>query len=144
MKKRTVPPFIIRIMVIPLVLVLGAIIFLALLPQLISIAITPGPYLHPCSTPYIALKNTGLFPVTLREWEIGYEGSSIYALPTYTLSPGEVVQVWSRFGQNDAHNLYAGREEPTWGLIGLKVQGEVLHIKYYWADLCHPGPLPAQ
>jgi hypothetical protein len=113
MKKRTAAPFIIRSMVILLVLTLGVIIFLALLPQLISIAITSGPYLHPCSTPYIAFKNTGLFPVTLTGWEIGYERNSIYALPTYTLFPGETIQVWSGFGQNDAHNLYAGGEEPV-------------------------------
>jgi hypothetical protein len=143
-KKRTAAPFVIRLMVILLVLTMGGMIFLALLPQLISIEITTGPYLHACSTSYIALKNTGLFPVTLSGWEIGYEESSTYVLPTSTLFPGEAVRVWCGFGQNDAHNLYAGCEEPAWSLVGLKVQGKVLHIRYYWTDLCHPGSLPAR
>jgi hypothetical protein len=143
-KKRTVTPFVIRLVVILLVLTIGGVIFLILLPQLISIEITTGPYLHACSTPYIVLENTGLFPVTLRGWEIGHEESSTHVLPTSTLFPGEAIRVWSGSGQNDAHNLYAGREEPAWSLVGLKVQGRVLHIRYYWTDLCHPGSLPAR
>lgn len=142
MKKQIAAPFIIRTAIILLVLAIGVMIFLALLPQLVSFNISPGPeqcYSGPvpyCSTPYIAIKNTSLFPVTLRGWEIGYGPADNYVLPTRTLFPGETVRVWRGFGQNDANNLYAGRGESEWVLKGVYVHGEVPHIeKIYWGIL---------
>jgi len=140
MKKPIAAPLIIRTVAILLVLAIGVMIFLTLLPQLISFDISPGPaqcYAGPvpyCSAQYIAIKNTSLFPVALRGWEIGYGPSDNFILPTRTLFPGEAVQVWSGFGQDDAYNVHAGREESVWVLIGVYVHGEVLHVtKIYWS-----------
>ena len=128
-----------RTVVILLVLATGVVVFLILLPQLVSFDISPGSeqcYAGPvpyCTTQYIAIKNTSLFPVTLRGWEIGYGPGNNYILPTRTLFPGETIQVWRGFGQNDAHNVYAEREESAWILKGVYVRGEVLHItRIYW------------
>jgi len=137
MKKQVAASFIIRAVVILIVLAIGVLIFLSLLPGLISIDISPGPYAQRCSTQYITIKNTSSFPVMLRDWEIEYEALGYgYVLPTRTLFPGEGVQVWSGSGQDDARNLYAGREESVWRVNGMDVRGKILHIEFYQAQNC--------
>ena len=128
---------IIRSAVVLLALAIGALISLLLLPLLMSINISPGPYVQRCSAEYIAIKNASLFPVMLRDWGIEYEASGYgYVLPTRTLFPGEGVQVWSGSGQDDARNLYAGREESVWRVNGMDVRGKILHIEFYQAQNC--------
>jgi len=137
MKKQVAASFILRAVVSLIVLAIGVLIFLSLLPGLISIDISPGPDVQRCSAQYVTVKNTGLFPVMLRDWEIEYEALGyVYELPTRTLFPGEAVQVWSGFGQDDARNLYAGREESVWRVNGTDVRGKILHIEYYQAQNC--------
>ena len=137
MKKQIAAPFIIRAAVITLALAIGVLIFLSLLPGLISMDISPGPYVQGCSVRYIAIRNASLFPVMLRDWEIEYEALGYaYVLPTRTLFPGEAVQVWSGSGQDDTRNLYAGREESVWRVNGMGVRGKILHIEYYQAQNC--------
>jgi hypothetical protein len=139
--KQVFTPRIIRTVVILLVSAIGVMILLALLPELISIDVSTGPYTQSCATPYIAIKNTSLFPMRLRSWVIAYEGTGYtYVLPTVPLSPGKTVRVWSGAGQNEPYDLYAGRAETTWGVNGLKVQGGILGIKdFYWTTHCGMG-----
>ncbi len=137
MKKQIAASAIIRAAVIFLALAIGVLVFLSLLPGLISIDISPGPYVERCSARYIAIRNTSLFPVMLRNWEIEYEALGYgYMLPNRTLFPGEGVQVWSGPGQDDARNLYAGREESVWRVNGMAVRGKIFHIEYYQAQNC--------
>ena len=137
MKKQVAASFILRAVVILIVLAIGVLIFLSLLPGLISIDISPGPYVQRCSTQYITIKNTSLVPVMLRDWGIEYAALDyVYVLPARTLFPGEVVQVWSGAGQDDARNLYAGREESVWRVNGMDVRGKILHVEYYQAQNC--------
>ena len=133
--------FVIRTVVILLVLVTGVVIFLALLPQLFSADISFGPYTHPCSTPYVAIKNTGLLAFTLGEWEVKYETTGyVYSLPKQILFPGRAIRVWSASGENDAYDLYAGRTEPEWGVNGLVVHGtSPVYGKIFGAQNCSPG-----
>jgi len=125
MRKQRAGSFVIRTVVILFVLVIGAVIFLALLPQLFSADISFGPPTSPCSTPYVVIKNTGLLPFTLGEWEVKYEATGyVYNLPKQILFPGRAIRVWSASGENDAHNLYAGRMEQEWAVNGLVVHGK--------------------
>jgi hypothetical protein len=125
MRQQRAGSFVIRTWVILLVLVIGGVIFLALLPQLFSADISFGPHTRPCSAPYVAIKNTGLLPFTLGEWEVKYEVTGyVYGLPKQILLPGQAIRVWSASGENDAYNLYAGRMEQEWAVNGLVVLGK--------------------
>ena len=69
-------------------------ILLGLLPGLISIDVSTGPYVQNCAISYVAIENTSLFPIRLRNWAIEYEGSGyVYVLPTVTVFPGRTVRV---------------------------------------------------
>jgi hypothetical protein len=137
MKKQIVTPAIIQAAIIVLALAIGMLMFLSLLPGLTSMDISPGPTVQECSAQYIAIRNSSLFPVMLRDWEIEYEALGYaYVLPTRTLLPGEAVQVWSGSGQDDTHNLYAGREKSVWRINGMNVRGNIFHIEYYQAQNC--------
>ena len=125
MRKQGTGSIVIRTVVILLALAIGVVIFLALLPQLFSADISFGPPTSPCSTPYVAIKNTGLLPFTLGEWEVKYEATGyVYGLPKQTLLPGRAIRVWSASGENDAEDLYAGRMEQEWRVNGLVVHGK--------------------
>ena len=125
MRKQGTGSIVIRTVVILLALAIGVVIFLALLPQLFSADISFGPHTSPCSTPYVAIKNTGLLPFILGEWEVKYEATGyVYGLPKQILFPGRAIRVWSASGENDAYNLYAGRMEREWGVNGLVVHGK--------------------
>ena len=125
MRKQRAGSFVIRTVMILLALAMGVVIFLALLPQLFSADISSGPHTLPCSTPYIAIKNTGLLPFALGAWEVKYEATGyVYSLPKQMLLPGRAIRVWSASGENDAYNLYAGRMEQEWAVNGLVVHGK--------------------
>jgi len=130
-----------RGLIVLLVLTIGAVILLGLLPGLISIDVSTGPYVQSCVTSYIAIKNTSLFPIRLTRWAIEYEGSGyVYVLPTVTLFPGRTVRVWGGVGQNDTDDLYAGRAQTAWQVNGLQVRGTVLGVKdFYWTPHCNVG-----
>ena len=138
MRKQRAGSFVIRTVVILLVLVIGVVIFSALLPQLFSADISFGPHTHPCSTPYVAIKNTGLLAFTLGEWEVEYEVTGyVYRLPEQILLPGQAIRVWSASGENDADNLYAGRMEREWGVNGLVVHGKnPIYGEISWWQSC--------
>jgi len=138
MRKQRASSFVIRTAVILLALATGVVIFLALLPQLFSADISTGPHTHPCSTPYVGIKNTGLLPFTLGEWEVKYEATGyVYGLPKQILFPGRTIRVWSAPGENDADNLYAGRMEREWGVNGLVVHGQgPVNGEISWAQSC--------
>jgi len=125
MRKQRAGSFAIRTVVILLALAIGVVIFLTRLPRLFSADISFGPPTSPCSTPYVVIKNTGLLPFTLGEWEVKYEATGyVYSLPKQILLPGRAIRVWSVSGENDADNLYAGRMEREWGVNGLVVHGK--------------------
>jgi hypothetical protein len=125
MRKQRAGSFVIRTVAILLALAIGVMISLALLPRLFSADVSFGPPTSPCSTPYVAIKNTGLLPFTLEEWEVKYEATGYaYSLPKQTLLPGRAIRVWSASGENGADDLYAGRMEREWEVNGLVVHGK--------------------
>jgi hypothetical protein len=137
MRKQRAVSFVIRPVVILLVLAIGLVILLVLLPQLFSADISFGPHTHSCSTLYIAIRNTGLLPFALGEWKVKHEATGYaYSLPKQILLPGRVIRVWSASGENDAHNLYAGRSEREWWINGLVVHGKSPVWEMYASENC--------
>jgi hypothetical protein len=138
MKKQRAGSFVIRTVAIVLAIAVGAVIFLALLPQLFSADIAPGSHTVPCSTPHIAIKNTGLIPLILGEWEIEYQATGfVYRLPKQILLPGQTIRVWSASGENDAGDVYAGRIESEWQVNGLLVHGKSpVYGGISWSQSC--------
>jgi len=88
MRKQRAGSFVIRTVVLLLVLVIGVVIFLALLPQLFSADISFGPHTLRCSAPYVAIKNTGLLAFTLGEWEGWTDESSVTLKRNHSVTDG--------------------------------------------------------
>lgn len=133
--------FLVRSFIVVVLVSFSGLVGLAWLPHLISVDISASPDAQTCSAPYIAVRNTGLFPVDLNRWKLEYQdGTFSYAAPNYRLSRGQTVRIWSGIGQNDASNLYAGRSDAVWSLNGLVVHGKLLGVQErYWTNHCRPG-----
>jgi hypothetical protein len=138
MTKQRAGSFVIRTVAIVLAIAVGVVILLALLPQLFSADISSGPHTLPCSTPYVAIKNKGLLPFTLGEWEVKYEATGfVCRLPKQILLPGQTIRVWSASGENDADDVYAGRIESEWQVNGLLVHGKSpVYGEISWSQSC--------
>lgn len=63
---------------------------------------------------YVEIKNKESRTAQMKGAILKDETGNKYTFPSFTLSPGSTVRVWTGKGSNDSHNLYWGRSEPVW------------------------------
>jgi competence protein ComEC len=68
---------------------------------------------------WVKVTNKGSSPVFLGDWKIEDEGSKhIYTFPSYTLSSGSTVTLYTGKGTSTANELYWGLGSPIWNNDG--------------------------
>jgi hypothetical protein len=76
---------------------------------------TPSEQRYDCRqfTGFLVVYNRSIFAAPMRDWWVTDEYGR-YHFPDRWLAPGEQIRVWSKSGQDDAANIYAGRQSPVW------------------------------
>lgn len=73
---------------------------------------------------WVKISNTGSSPVSLTGWKIKDEGSKhTYTFPSYTLTPGATVTLYTEKGTNTATELYWQLGSPIWNN-----DGDIAHL----------------
>lgn len=68
---------------------------------------------------YVRIVNGAAEAVDLTGWTLRDEGAKhTYTFPTFTLEPGAEVQIWTKSGDDDAANLYWGKNSAIWNNTG--------------------------
>lgn len=63
---------------------------------------------------YVSIKNHESKSVDMTDWILRDENQNVYTFPTFTLSAGATVKVWTKSGTNTSSNLYWGSSVPIW------------------------------
>lgn len=94
---------------------------------------------------YVLIENQGGSPVDMTGWTLRDEADNTFTFPTFTLSPGASVRVWTRSGSNTATDLYWGRALPVWNNTGdtayLRDASNVLIDTYAYTPAGTPTPI---
>jgi len=73
---------------------------------------------------WVKISNTGSSPVSLTGWKIKDKGSKhTYTFPSYTLTPGATVTLYTEKGTNTATELYWQLGSPIWNN-----DGDIAHL----------------
>ncbi|MBN1763316.1 MAG: lamin tail domain-containing protein [Methanomicrobia archaeon] len=68
---------------------------------------------------WVKITNTGTSPVTLTKWKITDDGAKhTYIFPSFTLSSGATVTLYTRPGSDSATELYWGSGSSIWNVEG--------------------------
>ncbi|MCL4867833.1 MAG: lamin tail domain-containing protein [Anaerolineae bacterium] len=63
---------------------------------------------------YVTIANLGGTAQTMTNWTLRDEANHVFTFPTFTLSPGAQVNVWTKSGSNTATNLYWNSAQAIW------------------------------
>ncbi len=68
---------------------------------------------------WVKIANSGPDPVTMTGWRLSDEGNKhVYRFPSFTISPGSSVTVYTGSGRNTATDLYMGFSQAVWNNDG--------------------------
>jgi len=68
---------------------------------------------------WVRISNSGSDPVTMTSWSLSDEGNKhVYRFPSFTLSAGSSVTVYTGSGANTATALYMGFSQAVWNNDG--------------------------
>ncbi|NJM05084.1 hypothetical protein HC891_00900 [Candidatus Gracilibacteria bacterium] len=68
---------------------------------------------------YVRISNGSANAIDLTGWTLrDHAGKHGYTFPTFTLSPGAEVQLWTKGGSDDATNLYWNNRSAIWNNSG--------------------------
>ncbi len=68
---------------------------------------------------WVKITNSGRDSITMTSWKLSDEGSKhVYVFPSFVLSPGATVTIFTGSGTNTATELYMGRGAPIWNNDG--------------------------
>jgi phosphatidylserine/phosphatidylglycerophosphate/cardiolipin synthase-like enzyme len=67
---------------------------------------------------YVRIENLGGSAADMTNWTLRDEADHVFTFPTFTLSPGATVQVWTKSGANTATDLYWGSGSAIWNNTG--------------------------
>jgi hypothetical protein len=67
---------------------------------------------------YVRIENLGGGAADMTNWTLRDEANKVFTFPTFTLSPGATVQVWTKSGTNTTTDLYWGSGSAIWNNTG--------------------------
>jgi hypothetical protein len=67
---------------------------------------------------YVRIENVGGGVADMTDWTLRDEANKAFTFPTFTLSPGAAVQVWTKSGTDTATDLYWGSGSAIWNNTG--------------------------
>jgi len=67
---------------------------------------------------YVQIVKRGSSAVDMTNWTLRDLANNTYIFPTFTLSGGATVKVWTNSGTNNGANLYWGRAQAVWNNTG--------------------------
>jgi hypothetical protein len=67
---------------------------------------------------YVRIENLSGGAADMTHWTLRDDANHVFTFPTFTLSPGATVQVWTKSGTNTPTDLYWGSGTAIWNNAG--------------------------